>query len=247
MKIQRNFLLGTVVAIVGSACFAPTAGATTVFNETFEGYTLGNSNGQGGWVDFGGALTADVVNTHASSGSQSLKFSTSPGYGSDSTLDLGAPITSGQLSLSFDVFQTSTYDGNAHMYFSRGATLGNTFAQGMHFVGNGTAGTFKAGNAPTTALLVDQWVQVTLYIDLDAATAVATYGGTEVYNGTWMIDNPNPVVPTQYQGINIWADGGVVADSFYIDNLRLDTIPEPGGVALLGLSFAGLALRRRRA
>jgi hypothetical protein len=84
---------------------------------------------------------------------------------------------------------------------------------------------------------------VQISIDLDANTAVASYGGTEIFNGAW---NNGGASPTQYQGLNIWAAGGAAVENFYLDNLNLDIVPEPSGLALLGLSFVGLVLRRRR-
>ncbi len=80
-------------------------------------------------------------------------------------------------------------------------------------------------------------------IDLDADTAAVSYGGTEIYNGTWVNGG---TAPSQYQGLNIWASSGANVENFYIDNLKLDIVPEPSGLALLGLSFVGLVLRRRR-
>ena len=233
-------LLGTAFAI---AALSTSASAVTVFDETFETYTLGDSSGQGGWVDFGGTRLANIVDTIANGGTQSIEFSTSPGYGSDSTLDLASPITSGQLVLSFDLYQPTGFDGNAHIFLSRGPTLTGTFDEGMHLFGDGTAGTFFDTGSPTTPLLIDQWVPVMVNIDLDANTATASYGGTQIYNGAW---NNGGASPTQFQGINIWAAEGLNVAVFNIDNLTLEVIPEPSGVALLGLGIAGLTLRRRR-
>jgi hypothetical protein len=240
MKINNK--LRTIIAIVGSASFAASAGATSVFNEDFESYALGNSDGQGGWVDFGGSRTVDIVNSFANGGSQSIAFSTNPGYGGDSTLDLADPITTGQLALSFDIYQPAGFDGTAEIYLSRLATLSGGFQTGLHLVGNGGTGQFGPG-ASTTAILTDQWVGVTVSIDLDADTAAVSYGGTEIYNGTWVNGGDSP---SQYQGLNIWASNGANAENFYLDNLKLDIVPEPSGLALLGLSFIGLVLRRRR-
>ncbi|MFP6896219.1 MAG: PEP-CTERM sorting domain-containing protein [Roseibacillus sp.] len=241
MKISNN--LRTLIAIVGSASFAASAGATSIFNEDFESYTLGNSDGQGGWVDFGGTRIVDIVNTISNGGSQSMAYSTNPGYGGDSTLDLASPITSGLLALSFDIYQPASFDGEAHIFISRSATLSGGFEEGLHLIGNGTSGTFFDSGSPTTPLLTDQWVAVQISIDLDANTAVASYGGTEIFNGAW---NNGGASPTQYQGLNIWAAGGAAVENFYLDNLNLDIVPEPSGLALLGLSFVGLVLRRRR-
>lgn len=246
IKIIMKKYLTSALAIAGTAALIPTAGAVSILNETFEGYTLGDSGGQGGWVDFGGARLANIVNTNANGGTQSIEFSTNPGYGSDTTLDLAAPITSGKLVLSFDLYQPTGFDGSAHIFLSRGPTLTGTFDEGMHLFGDGTAGTFFDSGSPTTPLLIDQWVNVLVNIDLDADTATASYGGTEIYNGVW---NTGGASPTQFQGMNIWAAEGAAVGVFNIDNLTLDTIPipEPSGMTLLGLGFVSLAFRRRRA
>ncbi|MFT5410584.1 MAG: hypothetical protein ACI9NC_003316 [Verrucomicrobiales bacterium] len=244
MKLTVKNSLATALAIAGTAAFSSTAGAAVVYDETFETYALGDSSGQGLWVDFGGAQLSNVVNTIANGGTQSLALSTSPGYGSDTTIDLAAPITSGQLQLSFDIYQPTGFDGSAHIFLSRGATLGGVFDEGFHLFGDGTAGTFFDTGSPTTPLLLDQWVPVIVNIDLDADTANASYGGTEIFNGVW---NNGGTAPTQFQGVNIWAAEGQAVSTYNIDNFKLETVPEPSGVALLGLGFAGLVLRRRRA
>ena len=242
MKIHNS--LKPIIAIVGLASFTTSAGATTVFNEDFESYALGNSDGQGGWVDFGGSRIVDIVDSHASGGSQSIAFSTNPGYGGDSTLDLADPITTGQLAFSFDIYQPAGFDGAAEIYLSRSATLSGGFETGFHLIGDGGQGLFRSPQiTATTPLLTDQWVAVTVSIDLDADTAAVSYGGTEIHNGAWVSGGASP---SQYQGLNIWASGGANVENFYIDNLKLDIVPEPSGLALLGLSFIGLVLRRRR-
>jgi len=244
MKSNSINSIASVLAIVGTAAFASTANAATIYEESFETYSLGDSNGQGGWVDFGGTRLTNVVNTISSGGTQSLEFLTNPGYGSDTTLDLGSPITSGQLTLSYDIFQPTGYDGQAHVYLSRGATLTGNFDAGLDLVGNGTTGLFGAGGTDTP-LLLDQWVSVVVNIDLDADTAVATYGGTEIFNGAWLNGGTSPQV---FQGMNAWTTGGEALSSFNIDNMVLtSTIPEPSSLALLGLGLAGSVIRRRRA
>ena len=144
----------------------------------------------------------------------------------------------------FDIYTPTGFDGNANIYVSRLATLSGGFEQGIFLFGNGTAGTFGDIDTGTPAtLLRDQWVPVTVDIDLGAGTAVSTYGGSEVYNGSWLTEGGSA---SQYQGINIWANGGALVEAFYIDNLTVDVIPEPSASALLGLSFLGLILRRCR-
>ncbi|MFT5124574.1 MAG: PBP1b-binding outer membrane lipoprotein LpoB, partial [Verrucomicrobiales bacterium] len=49
MKSIIKHALMTALAIAGCAALAPTASAAPLIDETFESYTLGDSNGQGGW------------------------------------------------------------------------------------------------------------------------------------------------------------------------------------------------------
>jgi hypothetical protein len=43
-----------------------------------------------------------------------------------------------------------------------------------------------------------------------------------------------------------WSDPSIYQAQFAIDNIHLTTVPEPGSLALLGLGFSALALRRRK-
>lgn len=250
--------LTSAFALLGTFALIPAANATSILNETFESYTLGDANGQGLWLDFGGDLLTNIVNTNSNGGSQSIEFATEAvppaanQYGSDSTLDLAAPIVSGRLAFSFDIYHPTGFDGQSNIFLSRGRTNSPdfNFDLGMNLIGEGTTSVFSiqglAGSE--TPMQLDQWVSVLVDIDLDADTAVASYGGVEIFNGAW--NRAVGTTPTQYQGMNIWADGaGANASAFNIDNLMLDTvaIPEPSAFTLLGLGFLGLALRRRRA
>ena len=44
-----------------------------------------------------------------------------------------------------------------------------------------------------------------------------------------------------------WSDPSIYQAQFAIDNVNLAAVPEPGSLALLGLGFSALALRRRKA
>ncbi|MEE2734579.1 MAG: PEP-CTERM sorting domain-containing protein [Verrucomicrobiota bacterium] len=279
MKLNKNILGGAAIMTAGCISIASTASGTVVvaegrqagYNYTFEDLNLGNVDGQGGfldsgpwancggdgcwwnngWTDFGGTpRPTNVVNTRASGGSQSLEFSTNPGYGSDAYLDLTEARHSGQWILSFDIYQPSEYDGTAHIYISRGATGSGVFQEGFHFQGNGTTGRFYDSGSTQLSLIQDRWVNVRVDIDLDANTAEARYGGDLFYIGPW---NNGGNFPNQIQGVNIWAAEGTTAAAFNIDNFMLvdpaswaALVPEPSGLTLLGLGVLGLGLRRRR-
>ena len=280
MKLNKNILGGFALMIVGCISIAPTASGTVVvaagrqagYNYTFEDLNLGNVDGQGGfldsgpwgncggdgcwwnngWTDFGGTpRPTNVVNTRASGGSQSLEFSTNPGYGSDAYFDLTEARHSGQWILSFDIYQPSEYDGRAHIFISRGPTgPPHVFEEGFHFQGDGTTGRFYDTGSTQLSLVQDRWARVRVEIDLDANTAEARYDGSLFYIGPW---NNGGNSPNQIQGVNIWAAEGTTAAAFNIDNFMLvdpvswaAIIPEPSGLTLLGLGALGLGLRRRR-
>jgi len=126
--------------------------------------------------------TTDIVDTNASTGTQSIRFSSpvpNGGYGSDATLDLAAPITTGQLRLTFDIFHSAGFTGNAFVFISRGATNAPDFRfeQGISLVGDGSTGMFQNEGSAPTGLLVDQWVPVTITIDLDTNTSLPAFDG----------------------------------------------------------------------
>jgi|GEM_PF-5478997 len=253
MKKLVSWIAASAMAI-GTVAFAPTV-ATADYFDNFDSYALGNINGQGPWVYFGGALPSLVSNAQAFSGTQSLALSTvaaTGGYGSDTYIANwnGAPVTSGIWSGTLQLYIPAAFNGQLHMFFSQGA-MPTTFDEGAWVRVNNNAGAgninrFNFVNGPTPAPLVyDQWAGLGIVINLDANTLDLAYNNAPFYSGAWDVQFPGGFIGLG--GINFWVDGGSApGGTVYIDNFNLTQIPEPTSLGLSGLALLGLAGFRRK-
>lgn len=234
-------------------------------DENFDNYTLGNIAGQGPWNDFGGSLISEVSDEQANSGSQSLKLTlnpdnglpVNPGYGSDTFMDMAAPVSSGRYQLSYDIYIPSEFDGTAHAFFSEGNLGMGGFGFGMQLIADTRQGlmvfTDKEADSPTepvitdnsVPLVMDAWSSVISIIDFDANELAVNYDGQPLFRGQWDPDPDNALDLPHFEGVNLWVQDGVGSGSVYIDNL-LFRVPEPNSLALsLFGCLSLLAIRRR--
>lgn len=233
-------------------------------DDDFESYTLGNIDGQGNWIDFGGVMANEVSSELAFSGNQSLKQTIGPiagnpvvpGYGSDLFLDLPLKKESGQWQLSYQLYVPASFNGAAALLASEGFIAEEDFDVGTFLVADGTTGfdefflSIDGGNPESSALRLvrNQWVEVKSAIDLDTNVVDVFYNGSNFYSGPWDPANSTPGIDDEIQsigGLNLWVQGGN-GGSVYYDDIKLSAVPEPACVVLLLFGFIGLLLRIRR-
>ena len=232
--------------------------ARAAWIENFDSYPVGNIDGNGPWVDWGGSLTPDVSTAQSLSGANSLRLSSNPdpgagdAYGTDvyaTTLDPGGVVSSGVWDLTYQLYVEPGFTGQAEMYVSQFAMDGTaaSFSDGL-WIRTTTSGTIDLIGATATAnpaVVYGAWTPVQLIIDLDADSVTATYGGNEFYSGVWDIATSGT---PGLGGVNFWSDGPTgSAGSFFVDDFSLQPVPEPalGGLLALG-SLALIRSRRRR-
>lgn len=254
---MKRIVLGLIASVMAMFAIAVVPSvASADFTDNFDSYALGNINGQGPWVDFGGALPSLVSDAQALSGTQSLALSTVPAtgaYGSDTYIANlnGAPITSGSWVASVDMFIPSSFNGQLHMFFSQGA-MPATFDEGAwvrvnNNAGQGNINRFNLVTGATPAALVyDQWSKLDLFINLDANTLGLSYNGVNFHTGAWDVQTPGGFIGIG--GINFWVDSGSnPGGTVFIDNLSLKAIPEPATMGLTVVALLGLiGFRRKR-
>ncbi|MCA9218275.1 MAG: hypothetical protein KDB27_34640 [Planctomycetales bacterium] len=261
MKVASSRLTSFVIwALLGSVGWCQV-------DEDFEAYPLGNIDGQGLWVDFGGVNLTEVSNDFAHSGDHSMKMSLSDldpnpesivGYGSDVFIDMEGRVRGGEYVISYWTYLPSDFNGANYAYFSEGSVGAGNFDYGTQLVASGDIDSFLyfvGGQAFGIPLIRDQWVEARQLIDLDENTVRITYGGDLLFDGLW---DPDPLtrddVP-QFWGVNFWVqdvkEGEVPTGAMYIDDVYFGTVPVPEPAAstamllLACLTFGRRSVRRR--
>lgn len=182
--------LYSVSTAFGSAArqYSMTLSASSSYADGFEGYTTGTSlNGLGGWTGWDNSAGAAgwSYGTLARSGAKSQDVRNT----SDSVRTFN--YTSGKWTFTVWQYIPSTVTGS-DTYF----ILMNTYAAGgskgwstqIHFVfsNNTVADNMQGGVTGSTRTLVrNQWVPISVDIDLDAGTQTAKYNGQVLFTGSW--------------------------------------------------------------
>jgi len=104
---------------------------------------------------------------------------------------------------------------------------------------NGNVENFDgAANPGSMPYVTGEWVELKLVIDLDADTQTFSYGGTELYSGSWTQQFPDQGVPgiLNIGSIDLFANGG---STVFYDNISIAASNSGFGVTLEGDALEG--------
>ena len=260
--------LGALVA-AGVTAMATAQSSSTIYQTGFnsgEGYVAGDINGQNGWSTYqptAGTGYASVTFTAppgfegdgAFQLDSGINSSTSPRYAWPGTY--GATWDSLVASQGYDTLRVTT-----SMYLGSGSTsaarlglvtfdstgtkiLGGFYVQAntgiLYMLGYyNNAGTLNnyAFNTGVT-LGNNQWIDVTTTWNRTTGRFEVLWGANGFY-----VDGAGAGSSADETDFYVTRNGSTISTPAYFDNLRIEAVPTPGAVALLGL--AGLVGRRRR-
>lgn len=203
--------------------------AQSTFSDDFESYTLGAYVAQASpnWTTWsgtsGGPEDAQVVNTQASSGTQSIYFNATASTGGpqDLVLPFGGQYNTGQFHYEMDMM-ISTGKG-AYFNFQANSTIGDLWALEAHFIQTGTLilsntnGTYLTTTYPTGV-----WFNVAFDINLN--TNVWELSIDNVSQGTFS-NSVNQVASLDIYPVNSTTNGGNGQSTFWIDDVSYTHTP----------------------
>ena len=222
--MKRFVLFGAVAAL---ACMPWSVNAD--WFDDFESYDLGPIHGQGGWKGWFNdpAAGADVVNAQSHSATQSVEIAAGSDlvHEYDGYADTGEYlytawqyIPSGTTGQTYFIIQSVYNDDNIDL----------TWAVQVWFVDDPTLGWIlnADGGNEQMPVILDEWVELNVWIDFDDDVNAFFYNRVPVYIGkSWTLgvfgqDNG----PLDIGAIDLFANG---ASAVYYDDMSLE--PVPGG------------------
>lgn len=241
-------------AVIAATCAVATA--QNIYNTSFESpdFALGSDGFSDGWLqgsNSGG--NREIVNSYASSGSQSLRLGTTSGTSFHSNRIAVAP-NGGIMSFSTKVLvqANNTGDRMASLLVSTG-TMGGTVmgvsidAGGVVRAGTSWGAVYSTGAIGTAGAgtFAEQWLNMSVTID------TATGDGSAVVDG---FSSGGPImanfsgINTSFGFLNLASDysGGGEGNVFF-DDVSIDAVPEPMTMTLLGAGALALLRRKKKA
>jgi hypothetical protein len=177
------------------------------------------------WVTWdltsGGANDPLVSNAQAFNGSNSVVIA----FNNDLVRDIGAPVTSGVWSLSWQMYIPTGKAG----YFNTLATFdppghANTNWGLEVYYNAGGAGSVNAGatGAASFTWIADTWTPVQVLVDLDNDQAEFWYNGSMVYSWQWTLGSNGGGSPLQLQANDFY--GATASDEMYFDDYAVEEL-----------------------
>lgn len=196
-------IISQATACIAALSFASAASAQVVFADDFESYAAGTPiEGAAGtnWQNWDTCATGNqafntVSNAQASAGNNSLRMVGSGGacnFCSDTTHNLNGPYTSGQYTLTMDLFVPGNFAGDIYVIvLNTYADCGGPYNWSAQ-VNISTAGIVSPddllGNVSINGdqpVVYDAWAELKMEIDLDLNTVVYSYNDVEMYSAPW--------------------------------------------------------------
>lgn len=226
-----------------------------IFTYNFDNLTNGNVSGQDSWIDSpgnpSGAVSfivstgtgADTTKVLGTNGSTASNFAWRT---NDGNFSFGNLSGSPSLILGFDGQFVS--GGSDQIHFSLRNTANTAASPVFGFEGNA----FRLGSSTSAlpgTINASDWVRMQMAVDLNLNTASLSYknitDGETVFTAVSGLQNIN------FASLNpaVWNEM-VLRTGFYagskIDNLYIESVPEPSRALLAALGLLSLILRRRR-
>lgn len=261
------------LAIFALAVVGAVSAHAQSYSSNFDALSLGNLNGQDGWVTGSGTTNLPTVTNNNSFSPSNSVFLNFPGTNAtfnsvSHALAAGAPSPATRfISGSARIFVQSL--AGADRYFGIGfgtGTLATNGFIGIALGGNGLrggGGSYASYNSLTTGQLqnrttadfVGRWVSVAFEADRSLTTnnarftfsGLGTSGGAATESFVKSV-NFGTTNLTHVQMFSDWGSSSTVTGSAYIDNVNFSAsaVPEPASMAVLGLGVAALLRRRKK-
>ncbi|MDI9641386.1 PEP-CTERM sorting domain-containing protein [Kamptonema cortianum] len=227
--------------------------------ETSEGYTVGSSAvGVAGWAAGSGSGNSQTVSTdYAASGSNSLKFDNST-LNSFYSIRNTWTASASPLRFSTRVWVTGNNGADRLYGLLLGATPTSTMGGTVFGMTIGGDGVVRAGKTwsstysgtgigtANAGTFSDRWLTFELEIDPGTGDGVARASG---FSDSNVITSNFTAVATP-QNIQVSTDYNTTAARLgigYFDDVKVEVVPEPATMMILGAGAAALLARRRRA